>query len=118
MEGTAMECGIIFYLDNKGITVVKGYWLSLSNHQIIESPNHHKSVSHSKTTFMDNTKGNTGKTGKSNDQAGGITDKKDLNSGSSAFNEGSAQDPNYNDGVADGTANPDKVSKEDQNPKK
>ena len=34
-----------------------------------------------------------------NTQAGGITDKKDINAGSGAFNQGSEQDPNYNDGT-------------------
>ena len=36
---------------------------------------------------------------KDNTQAGGITDKKDINAGSGAFNQGSEQDPNYNDGT-------------------
>jgi hypothetical protein len=36
---------------------------------------------------------------KDNKQAGGITDKKDINAGSGAFNQGSMQDPNYNDGT-------------------
>ena len=35
----------------------------------------------------------------SNKQGGGITDKKDANAGSGAFNQGSEQDPSYNDGV-------------------
>jgi hypothetical protein len=34
-----------------------------------------------------------------NDQAGGITHKKDSNAGSGAFNQGSEQDPDYNDGT-------------------
>ena len=38
-------------------------------------------------------------------QAGGITDKKDINAGSGAFNQGAEQDPNYNDGVADDPKN-------------
>jgi hypothetical protein len=50
-------------------------------------------------------------------QAGGITDKKDKNAGSGAFNQGSVQDPRLNDGVADGTPRPDEVSKEKENPK-
>ncbi len=54
---------------------------------------------------------------KNTDQAGGITDKKDKNAGSGAFNQGSEQDPNMNDGVADGTPDPDKVSKEKENPR-
>lgn len=33
------------------------------------------------------------------DQAGGITHKKDMNSGSGAFNQGSAQDPDYDKGT-------------------
>jgi hypothetical protein len=32
-------------------------------------------------------------------QHGGITDKHDKNAGSSAFNQGSEQDPVYNEGV-------------------
>jgi len=32
-------------------------------------------------------------------QAGGITDKKDINAGSGAFNQGSAQDPDYDKGT-------------------
>jgi hypothetical protein len=32
-------------------------------------------------------------------QNGGITDKKDANAGSGAFNQGTEQDPAYNDGV-------------------
>ena len=39
------------------------------------------------------------KSGKSKDRAGGITDKKDDNAGSGAFNQGSEQDPDYNDGT-------------------
>ncbi|MET0394953.1 MAG: hypothetical protein ABW019_17545, partial [Chitinophagaceae bacterium] len=33
------------------------------------------------------------------DQEGGITDKKDVNAGSGAFNQGSEQDPDYNKGT-------------------
>ncbi|RYY21085.1 MAG: hypothetical protein EOO04_18860 [Chitinophagaceae bacterium] len=51
------------------------------------------------------------------DQAGGITDKHDKNAGSGAFNQGAAQDPDLDRGVADGTPDPDKVSREEQNPK-
>ncbi len=52
------------------------------------------------------------KSGKKEDkQSGGITDKHDKNAGSGGFNRGAEEDPNYNDGVADGTPNPDKVSK-------
>jgi hypothetical protein len=36
---------------------------------------------------------------KGNKQHGGITDKKDKNAGSGAFNEGTEQDPNYNKGT-------------------
>jgi len=43
-----------------------------------------------KYTIMDKNK-STG-----NKQHGGITDKKDKNAGSGAFNEGTEQDPNYN----------------------
>lgn len=34
-----------------------------------------------------------------NHQAGGTTDKKDINAGSGAFNQGAEQDPNYNEGT-------------------
>jgi len=34
-----------------------------------------------------------------NKQSGGITDKKDYNAGSGAFNQGSEQDPEYNKGI-------------------
>jgi hypothetical protein len=51
------------------------------------------------------------------EQQGGITDKHDKNAGSGAFNQGSEQDPILNEGVADGTPHPEKVSKEPQNPK-
>lgn len=54
---------------------------------------------------------------KKNKQYGGITDKKDKNAGSGAFNQGAAADPNLNEGVADGTPHPERVSKEKQNPK-
>ena len=52
-----------------------------------------------------------------NTQHGGVTEKHDKNAGSGAFNEGSAQDEQLNEGVADGTPNPEKVSKEKENPK-
>ena len=39
------------------------------------------------------------KTGKQHKQFGGITDKRDNNAGSGAFNQGSQQDPDYKDGV-------------------
>jgi hypothetical protein len=48
---------------------------------------------------------------------GGVTHKKDLNAGSGSFNQGSEQDPHYNEGVADGPKHPEKISKELQNPK-
>ncbi len=44
---------------------------------------------------MEKKKDSTKNTG----QAGGITDKKDINAGSGAFNQGTEQDPNYNDGT-------------------
>ena len=47
----------------------------------------------------------------------GLKDKHTKNAGSGAFNEGSVQDEHMNEGVADGTPNPDKVSKEKENPK-
>jgi hypothetical protein len=50
-------------------------------------------------------------------QFGGIIDKKDKNAGSGAFNQGSQQDKNLNEGVADGTPHPEQKSKEKQNPK-
>jgi hypothetical protein len=34
-----------------------------------------------------------------NKQHGGLTDKKDKNAGSGAFNEGAEQDPDYNKGT-------------------
>ena len=36
---------------------------------------------------------------KENNQAGGITHKRDKNAGSGAFNQGSDQDPDYDDGA-------------------
>jgi hypothetical protein len=45
-----------------------------------------------------------------------VSDKQDSNAGSGAFNQGSVQDEHMNEGVADGTPNPDKVSKEKENP--
>jgi hypothetical protein len=50
-------------------------------------------------------------------QHGGITDKKDKNAGSGAFNQGAEQDEHLNEGVADGTPNPEQVSREKENPK-
>jgi hypothetical protein len=40
-----------------------------------------------------------GKKKDDNKQPGGITDKKDMNAGSGAFNQGSEQDPEYNKGT-------------------
>ena len=42
---------------------------------------------------------NKNKKGKKDSQKGGITDKKDMNAGSGAFNQGSEQDPDYDMGV-------------------
>ena len=50
-------------------------------------------------------------------QFGGVTDKHDKNAGSGAFNQGSEQDENMNDGVADGPSHPERISKEKENPK-
>ena len=52
-----------------------------------------------------------------NAQHGGVTEKHDKNAGSGAFNQGSEQDEKMNEGVADGTPDPEKVSKEKENPK-
>jgi hypothetical protein len=54
---------------------------------------------------------------KKSDQQGGITDKRDKNAGSGAFNQGSAQDPDLDRGASDTTPDPEKASKEPQNPK-
>lgn len=56
-------------------------------------------------------------------QAGGISDKKDINAGSGAFNQGSQQDPDYNDGekVSDEekkTGHSDSPGKSKEDPKK
>jgi hypothetical protein len=50
-------------------------------------------------------------------QHGGITDKNDKNAGSSAFNQGSEQDPDYNDGVENDPNNPLSVIPKKENPK-
>jgi len=50
-------------------------------------------------------------------QYGGISHKRDKNAGSGAFNQGAEQDKKMNEGVADGTPNPDRVSKEKENPR-
>jgi hypothetical protein len=47
----------------------------------------------------------------------GVTHKKERNAGSGTFNQGSEQDTEMNEGVADGTPHPENVSKEKQNPK-
>lgn len=47
----------------------------------------------------------------------GVTHKKEPNAGSGTFNQGSEQDSEMNEGVADGTPDPETVSKEKQNPK-
>ena len=47
----------------------------------------------------------------------GVTHKQEPNAGSGSFNQGSEQDPEINEGVADGTPHPEDVSKEKQNPK-
>ena len=47
----------------------------------------------------------------------GVTHKKEGNAGSGTFNQGSEQDTEMNEGVADGTPHPETVSKEKQNPK-
>jgi hypothetical protein len=49
--------------------------------------------------------------------AAGVTHKKEHNAGSGTFNQGSEQDTEMNEGVADGTPHPETVSKEKQNPK-
>jgi hypothetical protein len=49
--------------------------------------------------------------------AAGVTHKKESNAGSGSFNQGSEQDPEMNEGVADDTPHPETVSKEKQNPK-
>ena len=53
---------------------------------------------------------------------GGVTDKKDNNAGSAAFNQGAEQDPNYNEGtkVSDEekrTGHTPSPGKEKENPK-
>lgn len=47
----------------------------------------------------------------------GVTHKQEHNAGSGTFNQGSEQDTEMNEGVADGTPHPENVSKEKQNPK-
>ena len=47
----------------------------------------------------------------------GVTHEKESNAGSGTFNQGSEQDTEMNEGVADGTPYPETVSQEKQNPK-
>jgi hypothetical protein len=47
----------------------------------------------------------------------GVTHKQEHNAGSGTFNQDSEQDTEMNEGVADGTPDPENVSKEKQNPK-
>jgi hypothetical protein len=47
--------------------------------------------------------------------AAGITHKEEPNAGSGSFNQGAEQDAEMNEGVADGTSHPERVSKEKQN---
>jgi hypothetical protein len=54
---------------------------------------------------------------KSNEQAGDSTHKHDKNAGSGAFNQGSEQDPDYNEGVADDPAKTRRMIKKKENPK-
>ena len=57
------------------------------------------------------------KKNKKEQSTAGLTHKKEPNAGSGTFNQGSEQDTEMNEGVADGTPNPETVSKERQNPK-
>ena len=57
------------------------------------------------------------KTGKQEKQFGGITDKRDANAGSGAFNQGSEQDAAYNDGVPGDQNDPKKTGNAAQKPK-
>ncbi len=57
------------------------------------------------------------KNNKKDQPTAGITHKQEPNAGSGTFNQGSEQDPEMNEGVADGTPHPEDVSKEKQNPK-
>jgi hypothetical protein len=54
---------------------------------------------------------------KQHEDTGGVTHKKEPNAGSGSFNQGSEQDPHYDEGVADGPTDPENISKEIQNPK-
>ena len=57
------------------------------------------------------------KKNKKDQPTAGVTHKQEHNAGSGTFNQGSEQDPEMNEGVADGTPDPETVSKEKQNPK-
>ena len=50
-------------------------------------------------------------------QFGGITDKRDNNAGSGAFNQGSQQDPDYNHGVPGDQNDPKKAAILNKKPK-
>ena len=56
------------------------------------------------------------KSAKDNSRSG-TTGKNDANAGSAGFNQGAEQEKDMNEGVADGTPHPEKVSKEKENPK-
>jgi hypothetical protein len=56
------------------------------------------------------------KNDKANKQSGGITHKQDKNAGSGAFNQGSEQDPHYDEGVADDPNDP-KFNRKKEKPK-
>jgi len=58
-----------------------------------------------------------GKKNKKEKPIAGVTHKTEPNAGSGTFNQGSEQDTEMNEGVADGTPHPEMVSKEKQNPK-
>ena len=47
----------------------------------------------------------------------GVTHKDEPNAGSGTFNQGAEQDIEMDKGVADGTPHPERVSKENENPK-
>jgi len=54
---------------------------------------------------------------KQHKQFGGISDKHDSNAGSGAFNQGSQQDPTYNDGVPGDQNDPKKAGILNKKPK-
>ncbi|RYY60811.1 MAG: hypothetical protein EOO05_08565 [Chitinophagaceae bacterium] len=80
--------------------------------------NQQAGAGHEDDTFVSNDH-STGATGQEATvpMAGGITDKKDKNAGSGAFNQGSEQDPDLNRGTSDQDNDPEKSSREPQNPK-